>query len=252
MSPDMNPAIDPSLVRDVDLLCLDAGNTVIFLDHARLAELLGEVGFDTTAAALVRAEGEAKALAESGGLVDVPWSERERPGALAWGRMVATIAVRAGLDVARASDMLAVAWREHEVFNLWRKVPDGLGDALDAVRRSGVRVAIISNSEGMLEALFERLGIRRHFDLVVDSGIVGVEKPDPRIFQIAMDAFGVARSRTLHLGDIFATDIEGARRAGVRHALIDPFEHYRGRHLEVPRVVSVAAVAEAVLRDRAP
>lgn len=251
MSHEMNPSVEPSLVRGVDLLCLDAGNTVIFLDHARLAELLAEVGFRTTPAALVQAEGEAKALAETGGLVDVPWSARERPGALAWGRMVATIAVRAGMDDARASDLLAVAWREHEVFNLWRKVPAGLGAALDAVRQRGVRVAIISNSEGMLEALFERLGIRRHFDAVVDSGVVGVEKPDPRIFQIAMDAFGVPRDRTLHLGDIVATDIEGARNAGIRGALIDPFEHYRGRHPEVPRVPSAAAVAEAIARGRA-
>jgi putative hydrolase of the HAD superfamily len=241
------------LVRDVDLLCLDAGNTVIFLDHARLAALVGSFtspGHEVTAEALVRTEGEAKTLAETGGLVDVPWAFRDRPGAVGWGRMVGTIAARAGLDEARLPALLEAAWKEHEVKNLWCKVPEGLTAALDAVRARGVRVAIISNSEGMLDRLFAELGILASFDLVVDSGKVGVEKPDPRIFQRALDHFDVPPARALHLGDVFATDIVGARAAGIRHALIDPFQHYAGRHAEVPRVPGVVAVARAIARAR--
>lgn len=238
--------IAPELVRDVDLLCLDAGNTVIFLDHARLAAILGRIGLEVSPDALVCAEGEAKRLAETGGLLDVAWRQRDRPGALAWGKMVATMAVRAGLPVERAAELLEHAWREHEVRNLWCKVPDGLGPALDAARKKGVKTAIISNSEGMLERLFAELGIRSHFDLVVDSGIVGVEKPDPRIFGFALDRFAVPPARALHLGDVFATDILGARAAGIRCALIDPFGHYEGRHLDVPRVPGAAPVARAL------
>ncbi len=237
------------LVRDVGLLCLDAGNTVIFLDHARLAELVQATGHDVDAEALVRTEGEAKALAETSGLLDVAWELRERPGAIGWGRMVGTIALRAGLPEAKVPALLTAAWAVHEVRNLWCKVPQGLGAALDAARAQGVKVAIISNSEGMLDRLFTDLGILQHFDLVVDSGTVGVEKPDPRIFQIALDRFGVPAARALHLGDMFATDILGARAAGIRHALIDPFGHYAGRHAEVPRVPGVVEVARA-LRSR--
>lgn len=239
-------AIPPELVRDVDLLCLDAGNTVIFLDHERLAELVRRQGHDVAADVLVRTEGEAKALAESGGLLDVPWSQRARPGAAAWGKMVGTMVQRAGLEEARVPALLDAAWTVHEAKNLWCKVPEGLGEALDAIRALGVKVAIISNSEGMLERLFTELGVLRHFDLVVDSGKVGIEKPDPRIFRIALDHFGVPPERALHLGDVFATDVLGARAAGIRHALIDPFEHYAGRHAEVPRVPGVVAVARAV------
>src|SRR5262249_24584105 len=47
-----------TFVRDADLLCLDAGNTVVLLDHARLARIVEGHGFATTAEALVRAEGE--------------------------------------------------------------------------------------------------------------------------------------------------------------------------------------------------
>lgn len=238
------------LARDVDLLCLDAGNTVIFLDHERLAALVREAGADVDAARLVATEGEAKRLAETGDLVDLPWAFRDRPGAIGWGRMVGTIAERAGLPRERVPALLESAWRSHETKNLWCKVPEGLEGALAEARARGVRVAIISNSEGMLERLFTELGILGCFDAVVDSGKVGVEKPDPRIFRLALERFGVPPARALHLGDVFATDVLGARAAGIRHALIDPFGHYAGRHPEVPRVPGAPQVARAVARAR--
>src|SRR5687767_12729814 len=104
------PRMDDALVRDVDLLCLDAGNTVIFLDHARLADLVRKIGHDVTAEILVRTEGEAKRLAETSGLVDVPWTYRDRPGAIGWGKMVGTIATQAGLDHGRVPALLDAAW----------------------------------------------------------------------------------------------------------------------------------------------
>ena len=237
-------------VAGVDLLCLDAGNTVIFFDHGRLADLIREAtGLTVSADILVRTEGEAKRLAETGALHDdLAWVGRDRPGAVGWGRMVGTIALLAGVPASSIGALLASAWSVHVARNLWCRVPDGLGAALDAARATGVRTAIISNSEGMLEGLFRDLGIRDHFDLVVDSGKLGIEKPDPRIFQVALDRFGVPPARALHLGDVFATDVLGARAAGLRHALIDPFQHYAGRHAEVPRVPGVVAVAEALLR----
>jgi len=242
------------LACDVDLLCLDAGNTVIFLDHSRLAELARGQGHDVLAEALIRTEGEAKALAETGGLLDVAWTHRGRPGAIGWGRMVGTIVHRAGVAEASVPALLDAAWLIHEARNFWCKVPEGLGEALDAIRALGVKVAIISNSEGMLDRLFTDLGVLQHFDLVVDSGKVGVEKPDPRIFDFALERFGIPAARTLHLGDVFATDVLGARAAGIRHALIDPYGHCTGRHPEVPRVPGVVAVARAIaasLRDAA-
>lgn len=228
------------------LLCLDAGNTVIFLDHRRLGALIG-----VEPSVLVRTEGEAKRLAEDGGLLDVEWGARSAPGAISWGRMVGTMAQLAGIEESKIPDLLDVVWASHVERNLWCKVPEGLGESLDALRATGRKVAIISNSEGMLERLFRELGILEHFDLVVDSGLAGVEKPDPRIFQIAFDHFGVAPESALHLGDVYATDVLGARAAGCRVALIDPFGHYAGRHLDVPRVPGAAEVAREIARGAA-
>ena len=236
---------EPLTSSSLELLCLDAGNTVIFLDHERLGALVG-----IEPSVLEVAEGEAKRLAETNELLDPEWSARAKPGARGWGRMVGTIAHCGGLPETEVTSFLEVAWRSHVDLNLWCKVPAGLGEALDALRATGVHVAIISNSEGMLDGLFTALGIRAHFDLIVDSGIVGVEKPDPRIFQFAFDEFGVKPSQAIHLGDIYATDVLGARAAGCRIGLIDPFNHYEGRHLDVPRVAGAPEVAREIARLR--
>ena len=238
------------LVTGVDLLCLDAGNTVIFLDHERLAGILGRSGLEVSASALVRAEGEAKRLAEDGGLFDAAWSQRSAPGAIAWGKMVGTIARCAGLEASRVPSALEAAWREHVQKNLWCKVPEGLGQALDGVRELGVHVAIISNSEGMLDRLFVTLGIDGCFDALIDSGRVGVEKPDPAIFRIACERTGTTLGRSLHLGDTYATDVVGARNAGMATALIDPHGHYEGLYPDVPRVAGAVEVARDIVAAR--
>jgi len=238
--------LDPTLVRDVDLLCLDAGNTVVFLDHERLARACVREGFATTRDALLRAEGDAKAALERGDGPDVDWSQAQVAAARGWGRVVGTMLRLAGLETERLGPLLDALWPEHRAHNFWSLVVEGLTPALDRLRASGVAVAVVSNSEGRLEQLFESLGILRAFDLVIDSGVVGIEKPDPRIFRIALDRFHTPPARALHLGDTFGPDVLGARAAGVRVALIDPHGHLEGRHLDVPRVDGVPAVARAI------
>jgi putative hydrolase of the HAD superfamily len=121
-----------------------------------------------------------------------------------------------------------------------------LREALVDLRQTGVKVVIVSNSEGTLEKLLDRLGILDAFDFVLDSGIVGIEKPDPGIFQIALERSKVSADRALHVGDVYAMDVIGARKAGLHAALIDPFGHYAGLHTDVLRIESVAALAKSL------
>ena len=166
----------------------------------------------------------------------------------AWGAFMATLVqIATEVDEARAAETARVLWAEHRRFNLWRKVPDGLIAALAELRARGVPVAVVSNSEGQLQTLFDNLGIGDAFDLVIDSHLVGVEKPDPRIFAPVLARFGVAAADALHLGDTFATDVVGARAAGLRVALIDPFAHYDGQYPDVARVDGVAAACRSIV-----
>jgi len=238
-----------SLVAGVELLSLDAGNTVIFLDHARLAALLAHEGYAASAADLVRIEGEAKRALEDGGGVRVPWELEHLPGAGSWGRMIGTMIARAGVPESRVPELLVIFWRDHMRMNLWWLVPDGFGEAIEAVRARGIKVVIVSNSEGKLDALFDHLRIAKHFDLVVDSGKVGIEKPDRGIWDLATGAFPTPPDRVLHLGDTYATDVIGAQALGFRTGLIDPYGHYAGRHADALRVPGVVEVAQALVRS---
>ena len=230
------------LYDGVELLSLDAGNTVIFLDHARMARFAG-VDRD----ALVVAEGYAKrALSGMGDVTVVRWSHENAPGARGWGKTVATMLAHAGVPVDALASLMDRIWASHVEHNFWSVVPEGFADAMGRVRAAGVKTAIVSNSEGMLEPLFTELGILGCFDTVVDSARVGFEKPDPRIFAVACERTGTTAAHALHLGDTYATDIVGARNAGMRTAMIDPYHHYEGLYPDVPRVNGVVEVADVL------
>ena len=233
-------------MNDVALLTLDAGNTIVFLDHDTCAAIVSRVlGCAVDARALERAEGVAKKRLDDAQLLPALADKEITP---AWSAFMATLVqVATEVDAASAGEATRALWAEHRRFNLWRKVPDGLVAAVGELRARGVPVAVVSNSEGQLHLLFDNLGLSAAFDFVVDSHHVGVEKPDPRIFALALDRFGVAAARALHVGDTFATDVVGARAAGMQVALLDPFGHYEGRHADVPRVADVASVCRSIV-----
>jgi putative hydrolase of the HAD superfamily len=117
-------------------------------------------------------------------------------------------------------------------------VPAGLSEALDRAAQSGIRLGVVSNSEGHLAALFDRLDLSRHFEHVVDSAPEGVRKPDPEIFRRALVRFGVDAAQALYAGDIPQVDVDGARAAGMEAVLIDPLNHY-SEYTSAPRLTSV-------------
>src|SRR5262249_6789577 len=160
--------------------------TIIFLDHGKLSSLLREHGVEASVATLIDCEGVAKRAIEDDALTQVAWAHEEEPGARGWGRYIGTICARAGAPVSRLGDMLTAFWASHLEKNLYHVVPDGLCAAVDELRAHGVPVVVVSNSEGGLRSLFDELDITRHFDLLIDSAKVGVEKPDPGIWQFAL------------------------------------------------------------------
>ncbi|HKC96961.1 MAG TPA: HAD-IA family hydrolase, partial [Methylomirabilota bacterium] len=95
-------------------------------------------------------------------------------------------------------------------------------DALALVRRAGARAAAISNSNGSALSMLTAVGLGPSLEFVIDSGEVGVEKPDPRIFQLALDRAGVAASDAAYIGDFYSIDVRGAGAAGLTPVLLDP------------------------------
>ena len=108
----------------------------------------------------------------------------------------------------------------HDAHNLWEFVPDDIPPVLTQLRQK-YRLGVISNANGTLHKKLQELGLADAFDIVVDSGVEGVEKPDPRLFHIALDRLGARASEAAYVGDLYHVDVLGARAAGIEAILID-------------------------------
>jgi HAD superfamily hydrolase (TIGR01509 family) len=118
----------------------------------------------------------------------------------------------------------------------WDEILPGTRDALDRIRRT-FRIAVISNADGGIERVLSRCGLADCFESITDSGIVGVEKPRPEIFEAALTAMNARPDESLYVGDVYSVDYVGARNAGMQAVLFDVAGAYRGR--EWPRVESL-------------
>jgi HAD superfamily hydrolase (TIGR01509 family) len=197
-------------------LTFDFGQTLAELDLVLLAERVAERGtrLDVAGArretpAAWRAYGEAKL----GGL----------SGRDAWCTFMSTLLTRAGVPTADAEGDAAWLFDEQPRKNLWRKPIEGM---FDLVARAALRfpLGIVSNSEGKLAELLAELGVAHHFGVIADSGVLGFEKPDPRIFEHAAAALGVPTTALIHVGDAWEADIVGALGVGARAVWFDPHE----------------------------
>lgn len=95
---------------------------------------------------------------------------------------------------------------------------------LRSLRARGLKLAIVSNWDLSLQSHCDDLGLTTLFDTIVGSQYVGYEKPDPVIFQIALDRLGLAGANVLHVGDMYQSDVIGARRAGITPVLLDRYD----------------------------
>lgn len=110
---------------------------------------------------------------------------------------------------------LAPAYRQAYEIG-WRSVPGALS-LLAELKNRGVKILVVTNNVTDEQRVkLGRCGMTAYVDELVTSEDVGVQKPDPRIFQVAMEHAGVTTDEAVMLGDAWATDIEGARRAGLR------------------------------------
>jgi HAD superfamily hydrolase (TIGR01549 family) len=131
---------------------------------------------------------------------------------------------------------------------LWSSVLPGVPEALARLREAGFRLVVVSNADGTVEEGLTRAGLRPHLHAVVDSAVVGFEKPDPRIFSHALSLFDSDPARTLHVGDMYAADIVGARAAGVHALLLDP--HGDWGEVDCPVARDVPSLAERLIAAR--
>lgn len=235
----------------IDTLFLDAGNTLVGMDLSLACEWLAGRGLRLDLDAVERAEAAARPLL-SRHLAAGRSSESRDSFALHVANTLRGCGGPPSKELAALAHQLATHLKvEVGTRRLWSRVLPGVPEALAALRAAGVKLAVVSNSDGTIEQGLERVGLREHLDAVVDSARVGFEKPDPRIFVHALEATASLPARSAHVGDLHAVDVVGARAAGVHGILVDPWDDWRDADCRrTPGVARLAAEICAARRAR--
>ena len=126
----------------------------------------------------------------------------------------------------------------------WVLFPDTI-EALTDLKRSGLKLGVISNFDNRIYSVMKSLNILHFFDTVTLSSETGYCKPDREIFDAAIQALGVPASEVLLVGDSLRDDVEAGMRAGLHAALLDRDNRYPGvKH--VPRISSLTEALSLV------
>jgi HAD superfamily hydrolase (TIGR01549 family) len=216
----------------VKALGFDFGQTLAELDYDFVQRRLRErgVAFDAGAAA---------ANSKQAWLI---YGAKKSDGhANAWLAMMAAQLTGGGVASEPARELSAWLWAEQPRQNLWRRPIPGMIELVRELKHAGTPIAIISNSEGHLAELVDELGWAAAFDVVVDSGRLGIDKPDARIFTHACHALGVSTEDLLHVGDAWEADVQGALGASASAVWFD--REHRERALP-ERVYGAASALE--------
>jgi putative hydrolase of the HAD superfamily len=210
----------------VSAILLDAGGIMLFPRPGHVLPSLRAAGVDPDQAALERAHYLAMAAQDA---------EPRPPAADTWWRNYLMTYV-AACGVAEAGrERLAAEMAQLPRQGSWAYAGLGVRDGLRQLANLGLPLGVVSNSDGTVATDLRRLGLCYVPDgheppatgievtVILDSAVVGVAKPDPEIFRLALDALGVSEAGTvLHVGDSLRYDVAGARAAGLQPVHMDP------------------------------
>jgi len=213
----------------------DAGGVLLDLDYAFLKRLLDARHVATTVSELSASESIARTTIDrrvrEGGRTSEAWRDYFR-----------ILLTRVGAPPEGTEEIIDTLAEAHLRVGLWTVAIDDAVATVRALKQAGHRLGVVSNAEGRVERDLDGAGYAGLFDTVVDSHLVGVEKPDPAIFRIALERMRVDPETTVFLGDVPAVDIAGARAAGLTAVLLDRHDLYP--NVDVPRLRSIAELPD--------
>ncbi|MCE9623013.1 MAG: HAD family hydrolase [Actinomycetia bacterium] len=212
------------LASNFDAILFDAGGIFLLPDPTVLGPLLVYHGGDPSEAAHRRAHYAGMAAKSAAGSTEKFWDEYN----LAYVRSIGVF----DHEIELAAEVLG---RSRNAYT-WRwPIPESLS-ALRKLHDAGMPMGVISNASGQIAEVLARSGICQVGEgpsipmrVIIDSHLVGVAKPDPHIFDFALDYFvGIDRSRIAYIGDSVTMDVGGARAAGLHPILLDPHDDHPG------------------------
>jgi putative hydrolase of the HAD superfamily len=236
------------------LLCLDAGFTLLSPRHSTIDALEGALSHDGRPIT----EDDLRAAWEASDRWF--WDEYHREGNDTWtddGRIDAYWRRYHGtllghLGVRDPEEVLERILAAQFAVGAWELYPDA-EPVLRVVRDAGIGVGIVSDWGSNLHGIVSELGLDAYVDFVLPSGSVGLAKPDPAFFAVALERAGVAPDEALMVGDSYRADILGARAAGMDAVWLDRTEGINitpddeERPTDVRVITSLAEVPDIVL-----
>jgi putative hydrolase of the HAD superfamily len=205
-----------------DAVLFDAGGVLVLPDPTVLGPLLAPYGGDPSVEVHRRAHYAAMAVKSHARAGELYWHEYDR---------AYVVAVGVADDHREPAAELLNSTRTPA---LWRwPIPESLS-ALAVLAELGVPMGVVSNATGQIEGELLRCRICQvgpgggaAMRCVIDSHVVGVAKPDPRIFDHALEHFAeFDRDRIAYVGDSVTMDVGGARAAGLHPLLLDPHDDH--------------------------
>lgn len=219
----------------------DAGNTLLRLDYARLAEALSGLGLSVSPEEAARAEWRIRPALDRH--LRAGHSTEEPETVLRYRRLILRELDPEG-RVEEPAYFEALAGQER-VRHPYGEADPEAREAITMLKARGFRVGVISNADGSLARLLAETGLAALVDAALDSHVVGFEKPDPEIFRLACREIGVAPCEAAHIGDLPWIDTEGARAAGLDGWLLDPGDVFADR-ADLPRAAGLLDFARRV------
>jgi putative hydrolase of the HAD superfamily len=217
-------------VTDIRAVFFDAGETLVY-PHPSFAELFAEVlreeGHTIDPADILEVVHASSDSFTELMLSDeaVNWSTSTERSRALWDLVYRMFLSAARIPEGQHDRLVQALYERFRSLASYRLHPDAL-PTLMRLRTTDLTLGLISNFEDWLEQLLEELDVQRFFDVTVISGIEGVEKPEKRIFEIALERAGVTAAESIYVGDNPIFDAEAAEQAGMIPILIDR----RGSH----------------------
>ncbi|MBI4638768.1 MAG: HAD-IA family hydrolase [Candidatus Rokubacteria bacterium] len=198
---------------------LDAGNTLLRMNYEAIAHRLGTHGVRVTPAQVQGAEWRARVPLDADLGTTGASTESRGAGDLYMRYILEALGVG---DEATARAMAEWTRSFNPPVGLWNLADPDAEEALGLVRGAGLAAGVISNSNGSARSILEALGLLPHLAFVLDSTEIGVEKPDPRVFRLALERARIGPDQAVYIGDLYSVDVRGARAAGIEAVLLDP------------------------------
>ena len=206
----------------IRVLLFDAGNTLIFPHVEQFARDLSALGYNATPEDFYRAERTGKRE-----LDEWLWPQLREGRAprnadfFYWTAYLRALMEIVSVPKEKQQEVGRLMGEGFKAITAWPRVFPETPAYLQTLRRRGYTLGVISNSLGLIEAQLGRAGLAGHFEFILDSHWLGVEKPHPHIFNHALIRCGCAPSEAIFIGDLYSTDVGGARNAGLHAVLID-------------------------------